>query len=215
MTRASLEAWRKLAPPMSRWRRAARAAIRRVVDGQGDFLATIAPSVGSSGLIALVDAAYPFGQRAMLPYKMWLVERQLFIEALERAPAAPTADEAAACMVARDRIEAYDEPEAEMVAWLDVHAPNRLARKCPACGARAGRPCWHADAEAPGTSFLAKAAREFLKYSPLCFHCGRHVEEHHGDRRICPPALSRELIVPHETRLTGHLDAGPLFAGAR
>lgn len=130
-----------------------------------------------AALLAAVDAAYPFGERKYLPYKMWLLERKLFRDAYS-VPTSPTADEATACMVARDMLERDPSDVQRVMLMLDEQAPNRLSRRCPVCATRPGGEC-----------------RDF---------------ESIGD--VTKRAL---LVVPHEARLTGHLDAGPLFAGPR
>jgi hypothetical protein len=154
--------------PESRWRREARSTIVIVVKAcrteEGCLPADI---------LARVDAAYPFGERRYHPYKAWLKERRLFIAALDERPM-PTADEVATCEVARDAVEDGRDPQ--LIAALLAQAPNRLARKCGACGARAGEPCL--DLTLP-IEFLGTEAMK--------------------------------LPVPHQARLVGHLDVGPLF----
>lgn len=54
-------------PVMSRWNDIA----RRVI---ADTLATIPPGTPPHLVRKIVSAAYPFGERAMFPYKCWLVE---------------------------------------------------------------------------------------------------------------------------------------------
>jgi hypothetical protein len=88
-------------------------------------------------ILAAVDAAYPFGEREMAPYKAWLAERQILVAALKHLP--PTADEHEACRVALDLVELGRIKEA--IVLLADQAPNRLNRKCLACGARFGKPC--------------------------------------------------------------------------
>lgn len=169
----SLGQWKAMWAPLSKWRRRARATILDVVE----VLEIGAPAVlrDRKETMVRVDAAYPFGEREHLPYKMWLVERRLFIAALADPVVLPGADEAHACSVARDLLEQDPTAIGQAQALLDEMAPNRLARKCPACAARPGRPC--------------------------------------DDLRIpWDDAVSSPMLVPHEARLVGHLDAGPLFA---
>lgn len=52
----------------STWRRRARAAIEHALADVN--LADV------EAVTAAIDAAYPFGERAMWPYKMWLLERR-------------------------------------------------------------------------------------------------------------------------------------------
>lgn len=86
-----------------------------------------------------IDAAYPFGPRKHWPYQAWLGERR---KAIARLVTMPSADEVAACMLARDMLEDDDPADLERVkALLDAQAPNRLARRCPGCSAPSGCPC--------------------------------------------------------------------------
>ncbi len=164
---------------MSRWSKMSADAIARVVrDNPG--LREAGPKV----LLAAIDAAYPFGERAMHPYKVWLKERSKAMRMLglmpgAKTPVPPTPDEAAVCMVARDLVEMGRDAEAK--ALLAKQAPNRLGRGCPACGARMWGPCFEAVSMEP---------REGAT-SP-----------YYGIHR------SVEMLVPHEARVTD----GPLFA---
>jgi len=181
----SLNAWRQLRSPGSHWRRRARVVIREVVD----VLAEAAPHVlaDPKELLLRVDAVYPFGPRQHHPYKAWLAERRLLINALEDAPVLPTQDEADVCDVARDMV--LEGRLDDAIAAMDAQAPNRLARKCPVCGARPGDDC---------IDFDVTERDETLFRGPTP-----------SGRTLDPPP---GLIVPHEARLVGHLDAGPLFA---
>lgn len=54
----------------SHWRREARAVIERaLLEGR-------AAGLSGAALLARVDAAYPFGERAMWPNKIWLDQRR-------------------------------------------------------------------------------------------------------------------------------------------
>lgn len=172
MTPEALHLWQTMRGPESRWRQSARAVMIRVVREQRD----LGRLDDDAALLAAVDAAYPFGERKYLPYKMWLLERRLFRDACSVPAATASADEAAACMVARDMLaDERPRPVAEVLAMLDEQAPNRLGRKCPVCAAVVGGEC-------------------------------RNLESVYDTKKT---AL---LVVPHEARLTGHLDAGPLFS---
>lgn len=133
---ARYEAFR---PSRGIWRQRARAVILEAVSYQDDLGKT--PTTRREAL-ALVDAAYPFGERAMSPYKAWLVERKMFLRAFEypKVPdlAPPDVDEVGVCDVARDLIE---EGRADEAAALIAQAPHRHGRECPACKAPAGWPC--------------------------------------------------------------------------
>ena len=50
----------------SRWRIASREVIQEVIAAN--------PNADEKALKKAISAAYPFGERAMLPYKMWLDE---------------------------------------------------------------------------------------------------------------------------------------------
>lgn len=138
----------------------------------------------ASMLLALVDAAYPFGQRKYEPYKAWLKERRLFREALAKPPTMPSADEIAACEVARDMIEdhALGRPDRteEARKLLEEQAPNRHARKCPACGVEASVECREAVSATPVDGCLPNNA-----YAAM-------LSQHHK---------YQPLIVPHHARL--------------
>jgi len=172
-------AWLRARFPVSRWRQVARRTIAEVVSVVVDALGGL-----PADILERVDAAYPFGERKYRPYKEWLKERKLFIEAIRAPVSMPTADEIAACEVARDAIEEGRDP-ATVAALLD-QAPNRLARKCGACGALAGRACMDLD------------------QPPEDANAGLLTT---GEARL----LARTIPVPHHARLVGHLDSGPLF----
>lgn len=63
-----LQAWK---PPQGEWGRRARSVILLSLAASGT--AGLCPN----GAAAAIDDAYPFGQRAMTPYKAWLAERKL------------------------------------------------------------------------------------------------------------------------------------------
>lgn len=133
---AGVETWLSMRPPGGKpgyWRRAARRTITEALDGLLFDVMTV------EAVIKHVDAAYPFGEREHYPYKAWLAERKLLIEALRGPIAMPTKDEADACDVARDLVEEQRLDEAR--ALLDAQAPNRLNRGCPACGVAIAKPC--------------------------------------------------------------------------
>ena len=56
----------------SYWRQQARAAIAEADE-------TIPAAAPLADRKRAIDAAYPFGQRKYHPYKMWLVERRLYL----------------------------------------------------------------------------------------------------------------------------------------
>jgi len=89
-------------------------------------------------LLRRIDAAYPFGERRYHPYKMWLEERRLLRDALNSSPL-PSREESEVCQVAFDLVEVGRVDDARKL--LEEQAPNRLSRECPACGAKAKRPC--------------------------------------------------------------------------
>lgn len=97
----------------------------------------------------------------------------------------PTKDEADACEVARDMVI---EGRLDDARRLLEQAPNRLARRCPACGVP------------PGSSCCETRPMPGMDRDPRAFY---------------GIDLSIELLVPHHARLVGHADAGPLFAGPR
>jgi hypothetical protein len=134
--------YRRRGEPASRWRRRARAVIVGVLEAN--------PTADAATLIALVDAAYPFGPREHHPYKAWLAERRLLIVDLEDVPR--SAEESNAIEVANDMMEEAGrnvdgslslppDRAVEIAAWLDEHAPHRHARPCPTCGRDKGKPC--------------------------------------------------------------------------
>lgn len=177
----ALQLWHSMRGPESRWRQEARAVMIRVVREQRDA-GLLNDDVA---LLRAVDAAYPFGEREHLPYKMWLLERKLFRDACTVPAATPTADEVGVCEVASDLVQLGRFDEARKL--LEEQAPNRLGRTCPACGSAPGRHCVELH---PDASFIALD----------------HPTTH---RRSVS-----QLIVPHYARLVGHRDAGPLFGGA-
>lgn len=59
----------------SHWRALARKTINAVVREVG--------TADVPKLKAAIDAAYPFGERRLWPYKMWLLERRAAFEALD------------------------------------------------------------------------------------------------------------------------------------
>lgn len=126
-----LEAWAH-GRSTSRWRQRARDAMIAALSG-------CHPDAAQFEKLAAVDAAYPFGKRAHYPYKAWLAERSLLIEALTPDPVMPSKDEADVCEVARDLVEMGRREEAR--ALVEREAPNRLARRCPSCASSAQVPC--------------------------------------------------------------------------
>jgi hypothetical protein len=140
----AIEAWITVRPSTgsSHWTRNAWSAISDVVWR----IASSFPErfwTDRRGVLVEVDEAYPFGERLHWPYKCWLVQRRTFIDALDgRGVLARvvTQDERDACEVASDLVELGRADEA--LALLDLVAPSRLDRKCPACGARVGKPCF-------------------------------------------------------------------------
>lgn len=138
-------------------------------------------------ILDAIDAAYPFGQRTMHPYKQWLVERRLLIEAVDSPDrVAPTADEVAACEVARDMVEEGRLDEARRVLEL---APNRLTMPCPECKANPGAPCGD----------IARIGEVTVRFNSTDPEAPAIVT-------IVPA-----LVVPHHARLVGHRGSGPLF----
>jgi hypothetical protein len=190
-----LDRWRDAPLPISQWRRHARFAMR---DAIRDLLKSRAP-LDEASILAVVDAAYPFGERARHPYKAWLQERVLLREYLAGGPRSkiegPTAEDAAACEVAVDLVELGRVDEAK--ALLAQQAPRRLNRVCQACGAEVGKPC--------------REQRE-----EIVVDNGLHYDKRTGRIRDHIP-LSRvikkwvELDVPHLARVT--VTNGPLFGG--
>lgn len=118
----------------SRWRVRARGAISRVIDAN--------PEADTRTLLAAVDAAYPFGERAHHPYKAWLAERAQLIDDL-KSDTPPSPEEWAAIEVAGDLLELGRAEEARKL--LDEQAPLRHARRCESCGAAPGKPCREAE----------------------------------------------------------------------
>lgn len=181
MTPEAKRLWMQKRVPKSRWRREAIVAIGRVLmSASPDLLAD------DDALLKAVDAAYPFGERKYLPYKMWLLERKLFREAMVAPAGTPSSDEAGVCEVAGDLVQLGRIDEARR---LLEQAPNRLGRKCPACAMPVGTPC--IDMSRPPT------AEDWVGA---------------GDNRRIRPGW-RDMIVPHQARLAGG-HPGPLFRGA-
>lgn len=190
----TLDDYRRTGPaPLGLWRRRARETILRVLDEVGEREATV--------VLAAVDAAYPFVSRSRYPYKAWLWERRTLIDALAIKPTLPSKDEADVCEVARDAVL---EGKLDLARQLLDQAPNRLARKCPACGAWPRGECKTMPSPdgAQRCTCASFASSDDIAAAPLagqeCPGCG---------------AAAEYLIVPHHARLVGHLDAGPLFGG--
>ena len=133
----ALDAWRTRPWPSSHWKRGARRTIMKVLDEHGPIVGDVMP------LLKKIDAAYPFGERSHLPYKMWLEERKVIRAVLLGAQEPLTEDEIAVCHVAYDLVEERRLDEAK--ALLEEQAPNRHSRACPACGRAVGKPCRSVD----------------------------------------------------------------------
>lgn len=164
-------------PPrrIGQWRRRARSAMHSVVESY----VNTHPSVQPDELIKLVDAAYPFGERAMHPYKAWLQERKELIAVLRpEVLELPTADDFAAVEVAADLYESTEDAEATK-KLLDDQAPRRLNRACPACGAKPKRPCREAKVD-------MNAAQKAIDY---------------GYSIVGPEAEMVDRVVPHLSRV--------------
>lgn len=136
-----LERWQQegQAYTTSRWRKIARKTIGTAIEAYEN----VRPEdyvIDHQEIRNVISDANPFKHMGpRMPYKMWLVERRLFLNVLESFYAPPTADERGAVEVAGDLVELGRTEEA--LALLEQDAPNRLCRKCPACGVLAGRPC--------------------------------------------------------------------------
>lgn len=177
-------------PGASTWRRKAFSAITRVLEPLVNGADPVLDD--PAALLEHVDAAYPFGERKHHPYKAWLAERARLRAVIEQLTL-PTADEIAACEVARDAI--LDEVGDDVVQRLLAQAPNRHARKCAVCGARPGKPCTELVPAEPPT------IREGNPYDNV-------------NRALASQSHRRRpLVVPHQARLLGHGNAGPLFGG--
>ncbi len=194
----TLDAWLAMCSPKSRWAARSRAVMRAAIEPLLPIVGLEDPGiVDSAALLAAVDAAYPFGERKMHPYKCWLAERRILIDALNDTSLlnganhirrdAPTSDDLHACEVAHDLVELGREDEARKL--LEEQAPRRLNRKCPACSEPSGKPCIDHVSETinrrTGTPLSISMARSY----GVC-----HVPR----------------IVPHLARLT--VESGPLFA---
>lgn len=164
----------------SRWRLEARKAIGRAIESYENVHAGELDHVELRGE---VDAAYPFGERQHLPYKMWLVERRLFLDSLATHEVGPTPDEKSACEVAGDLVEMGRIDEA--TALLDEQAPNRLCRACPACGVGAGRAC----REVYDTTYGLALFRDL----------------------VVPHISRREIAMVNHKHRAAPIDDGPLF----
>lgn len=60
---------------MSRWRKAARAAIQQALSG-------LPQNASHQEIKSAIDNAYPFGFRELYPYKVWLEERRAYLRFL-------------------------------------------------------------------------------------------------------------------------------------
>lgn len=173
------------------WRVSARDVMRFVVKKYRNAHETI----DADELIRFVDDAYPFGMRAMAPYKAWLAERKELIAVLkpEKLPPPPTVQDYAACEVAIDLVEMGREDEARAI--LDEQAPRRLNLKCPVCGAKAGKACFDAEA---GTAAVVIGVG--------------HINGSKVPVTICqrPKTTRRDRVVPHLVRV-GLTQPAPLF----
>jgi len=184
--RISIDTWRRMRKPLSKWRRRAREVIGIVINDECGVWGSNPRVVDAESIGKAIDEAYPFGSRDHHPYKAWLIERSIIrsVLGLDRRPdPSPGPDEAAACEVAIDLVEEGRMAEAE--ALLDQQAPNRLNRKCPVCGSPTRKPC------------VEVVGHELVR--------GRFPNVGHLLQR----ASMRELLVPHLSRVS--VTSGPLF----
>lgn len=152
MTLEPLYRWQSMIPPRGLWRRKARFALARIVES---YINTHA-SVDDDELMGLVRTAYPFGPRENHPYRAWREECNLLKQHLRMGPRpAPSAEELAVLMVARDLVEEGRTAQAE--ALVEEQAPNRHNKVCPTCSANVGEPCWDFDAPSSGTEVIPHA----------------------------------------------------------
>lgn len=87
-----------MANSKSRWRKICRDAITTALHALGEV--NDKPTLEEQ--LAAIDAAYPFGERTMWPYKMWLLERRAWIDG--NTPVAPGLERpCGACGVKRGR----------------------------------------------------------------------------------------------------------------
>lgn len=175
---------------VGQWRWRARSVMRDVVRANRDLV-----TVDPAAVLKLVDDAYPFGERAMHPYKAWLEERKVLREVLTPSPKPeePTVDDFAAVEVAIDLYETGRVDEA--AALLAEQAPRRLNRKCPACGSRPGEQC--NDGEKPGEPFIVQdvlddGSIEYVSHSTTvrAFLVVPHLS------RVTPPATPTPAPLP-------------------
>lgn len=135
-----IEAWLNSHRRVGQWRQRARTAMARVVES---WLNTHPrDALVAADILRAVDNGYPFGQRKYHPYDAWLTERKILRSALGlmEAMPEPTEDDFAAVEVAIDLVET--DRLADALTLLAEHAPRRLNRDCPVCGAKRGRDCW-------------------------------------------------------------------------
>jgi hypothetical protein len=189
--RIDMTPWRHQPRPRSKWRRKARKVIDDVVNANCGMWGSNPRVVDAEDIASKIDAAYPFGPLSNEPYKAWLCERKLVrvalgVDASAKLPP-PGPDDAEACMVALDLVEEGRKEAAKRL--LDEQAPNRLNRKCLACGAAIGKPC---------RDQVGETRTKII-------HNKYYVEK-----------IWAERIVPHETRVGAPMRKpadGPLFGG--
>lgn len=167
----------------STWRSRAFYAMKRVVE---PYTRTHPEPYDTRALMSLVDDAYPFGERSMHPYKMWLLERRILWAVLTPKEQQPTAEDLAACEVAADLVELGRDDEARWL--LEEQAPRRLNRACPACAAPVGKSCMD-----PGE-------RVAIDRTEIGAGLAHVIEKHNRVPRV----------VPHLARVQ---PTGPLFDG--
>lgn len=184
-----IAAWRLIEQPQSSWRRRSRSRM--------DIAIQDAKPTTFEQLLAAVDAAYPFGERAMHPYKAWRAERKLLKECLADPLPAPTDEDYGAVLAAIDMFELGDVDGARKL--LDDQAPRRLNRECSVCGAKVGVACREQVGveieESIGTSIANKERK------PMAVTLSRK-----RDKFV-------DLVVPHLARVMPERVNGPLFGG--
>ena len=187
--------WALASRSRSEWAmRARRAMVAAVRSAAGDELSD--PVL----LIARVDRAYPFGERAMAPYKAWLAERKRLLAYLETPIPPPSEAEIFAISVAADALEENPLDVKRVLTILVAQAPNRHNLPCPACGAKGlrRRHTRRPPGVPEGTARTSWKQRKTVIVEPKPGEPCRAMQVR-GDGS---GELGRvELLIPHEARL--------------
>lgn len=194
MRRENLHAWRRNVGATwntSEWVWQARRAIDKVL--ADNLPVDDLPSLWDNGaaLMKRLGRAYPFGERAAWPYKIWLAELRV-VKRLVAPPSTVALEDYHILQVARDaELQATPRGIAQAKALMLEVSSDVHANPCVICGSKANEPCKNMD---------SMAVRPISEQAASSLQLGLfgHIPDAAGQG-------SYYQIVPHEGRIRTRL----------